>query len=91
MSEVSLVEDIVELINVYPNPSKDRFFIRLNESFEIIQPFRVDIYDAQGRSVIDLQVSEKNFEVDLSVQPNGLYFLKTSIRGKKMNVKLLKY
>lgn len=61
--------------NVYPNPNKGKFFIKLKEPKSKIQ---VDIYNVWGQKIYEpstllpLPTNEINF----SSQPEGVYFIK---------------
>ncbi len=69
-------ELVAEDISVYPNPSEDGMFVLSKE-------IEYEVYDMQGRTVID---KKKDSKVDLSAKANGVYIL----RFGSSSVKLVK-
>ncbi|MCC6515674.1 MAG: SBBP repeat-containing protein [Chitinophagales bacterium] len=72
---------------VYPNPSSNRFFIRLDNNYYDIQ---LKIYDINGKEVYAAEYDEGYLlEVELKEAP-GMYFLSVMTRNKQGLVKLIK-
>lgn len=59
---------------VSPNPSTGIFEITLEK---LSSPTHIEIYDCIGKLVKKEDITEKKTSIDLSAQPNGVYFLKT--------------
>ncbi|MDR1543625.1 MAG: T9SS type A sorting domain-containing protein [Prevotellaceae bacterium] len=55
---------------VFPNPSKDIFNIKTDENISEIQ-----VFDITGKNILQKNVIEKEFIINLSVFSNGVYFL----------------
>jgi hypothetical protein len=82
------IENLNNLIQVYPNPSSGRFKIESNNQ-EISS---IRIYDYMGSMVLNVSNLDRNdYSVDISNKKNGLYFIKIDFSGNKsITHKLLK-
>lgn len=71
------VNDISDLIKIYPNPSRDRFTIDMTY-FKWKGVARLDITDISGRNVYSkpLVPGVFNISVDMEKFPSGVYFAK---------------
>ncbi|GIV36400.1 MAG: hypothetical protein KatS3mg032_0779 [Cyclobacteriaceae bacterium] len=87
---MSLEEDISEAIIAYPNPSPNTFTIQLNKDIDLTKSLHVFIYDTSGRLIKSYEIDERKFMIDLNANPKGLYFLKTTVPNKNLNLKLQK-
>ncbi|GEM_PF-5148366 len=77
-------------ILVYPNPSRDIFTVEFDP--EMIGSSPVIITNTVGRVVQQLQpegAGDGRFQVNLSAQPNGIYFLKMPTPAGHQVVKLM--
>jgi len=73
---LSIGENILERISLYPNPASDRlFFNNVEGNFN-----KALLFDLKGRKVLDKTISgnEKNVVLDLSLLNTGLYILQLS-------------
>ncbi|HTL83011.1 MAG TPA: T9SS type A sorting domain-containing protein [Bacteroidia bacterium] len=61
-------------INVYPNPSADKFVLELNKNLG--RETEILVYDLLGNVIYDSELLSNNAELDLSGQNSGFYFLK---------------
>ena len=80
-----------EIIKVYPNPSNGIF--NLDMSFTEPQDVSVLIYDIMGRKVYDKTLRNVWIEInsiDLSNEPNGIYFATVLSKDKRLIRKLIK-
>lgn len=72
-----------EKFNIYPNPTNGIFTV----AAETATPFQIILYNILGKEVFRSE-SLRNFEIDLSSQPKGIYLLKiisdTSFQCKKV-------
>src|SRR6185312_14541077 len=67
-------------VTVYPNPSNGRFTVELNGKSNGIA--MVEVYNVLGEKVYGLEKSQLSFfnpqfNLDLTAQPAGIYFVKT--------------
>jgi len=75
--------DLENLISVYPNPSKGKINLTISQ-FEDLKMKGMEIYNTRGEKVyskeaVNFQInSSSNFQIDLSTQPNGIYFIHLS-------------
>jgi len=68
---------------VYPNPSNGCFHLDLGEG-----QWQVTVCDVTGRKVLESQM-EAHSILDLSNQPNGVYFLKAQQGGNELSAKIV--
>jgi len=73
-----------DLISVYPNPSNGKFTL----SSEITKG-EISIYNISGEKVYSSTVNRKQETVNLSSQPNGIYFLTIKTEQGTANKKLI--
>jgi hypothetical protein len=65
---------------LYPNPVKDKLYIKTNKSYEALKLF---IYDYVGRNLLYKEKKyKKEFEIDVSNISNGFYILKIILDDK---------
>jgi len=64
--------DICKNINTFPNPSGGVFSIKFDEA----TTFHLDIYNLVGEIVYQSKFNNPKNIIDISSQPNGIYFLK---------------
>lgn len=74
-------------IRLYPNPFKDKFKIY---STEYMKDIRIKIYNTKSQLVAKYEFEDfRQREIDLSRQPNGVYYCQIS-RGKSKNPLMIK-
>jgi hypothetical protein len=83
---MDLADNLTE-IRVFPNPSTDIFHVicpgdKANRSWSV--------QDVSGRTVLEGETTENRFELDLSLFPNGVYFLAIHSESFAQTVKLIK-
>ncbi|MCX6257371.1 MAG: peptide-N-glycosidase F-related protein [Bacteroidia bacterium] len=80
-----------DVITIYPDPSTGIF--NLDMSFNEPQDISVIIYDLMGRRIYDEIIHDvmiENHSIDLSGEPNGLYFARIFSKHKQLTRKLIK-
>ena len=78
-----------ELVDIYPNPT--RYYVNLEFSeMEDSEHIHFQLFDEQGRFVKEAEVKNKLTKVDLSKEPNGVYFLNINRNGKKSEWRIVK-
>jgi len=84
---VSVENDPVSAVKIYPNPSTGIFNINMSG---ISNPIEIKVTNSQGQLIYNAQLNGSQ-QLDLSGQPNGVYFLrlisKESVRLEKLVVK----
>ena len=65
--------DEPESIRVYPNPARDMAILEL--PLEKGYPNRLQLFDIQGRIIIDKTCTENKVQLDLRPVPTGIYNL----------------
>lgn len=70
LDETGIEESIIDNLNVYPNPAKDKIYINN------IKDNRFEFYDMLGNLCFSFQTNgRKNLEVDVTSLPAGMYIL----------------
>lgn len=77
--------------SVFPNPSTGAFRVEFNKEHLASSKLTIDVYNALGEKVnsASLNGTESYFDVDLSRQAKGLYFVKLSNDQKSVTQKLI--
>ena len=65
---------ILQNIDIYPNPTKDKITVNMDKQFSVITDIKVIDLQGKERVVID-DLSTRNKEVDVSNLDRGIYFL----------------
>ena len=84
-SEDELVEN--QLVEVFPNPAKDRINIRFNETptGEAV----VCLYDMTGRLIYSMNSADQALTIPTQHLPNGLYSLTLIINGEMVSNRII--
>jgi hypothetical protein len=61
------------LITVYPNPGNGTYHISMSYAFENLN---ISVYNVTGLLVLEEKVSGEKFDLDLSRETNGVYFIR---------------
>lgn len=72
---LSLSDNELEFFKMYPNPVKDKIYIEIKESFDVVN---IEILDISGKIIYAQHVDAMTTEIDLEFLNSGLYFLKIS-------------
>lgn len=71
---------------VYPNPSKDTF----NLSWNFTGTADISVYNYLGKTILSSSnIKENKYQIDLSNQSKGLYFIKINVDGKQATKKVI--
>ena len=71
---------------VYPNPSKDTF----NLSWNFVGNADISVYNYLGKTILSKNnIKENKYQIDLSNQSKGLYFIKINVDGKQAVKKVI--
>ncbi|MGZ3921349.1 MAG: T9SS type A sorting domain-containing protein, partial [Bacteroidia bacterium] len=73
-----------QALKVFPNPSNGVFNIEADSSVEI------ELFDAQGKSVLKTKVEAGTFSLNINEKASGLYFLKATSNGQTSTIRLIK-
>ena len=77
-------------VNIYPNPSKGQFTVRLNSSTS--EDVQVKLFDLNGRVVFNKKYkSDTNFEQRIHINDisSGMYFIEVKEGVKKTTKKII--
>jgi hypothetical protein len=79
-------EELLEHIELYPNPVREKLTIRLPYVVDYEQPVEVQIVTAQGRQMIaeSRANSEDGVEISTNGFTNGVYILKVRYQGRQV-------
>jgi len=81
--DISVNENELTGVKVYPNPAKDVLFIEFSEGAEAT---KIELTNLMGQSIISTEFNDNRFNLDLSNLPKGMYLVKFT-RGNKTAVK----
>ncbi len=83
----SISQNPINTIKVYPNPTKD--FLNINNgNFTAINNYQYVIINSSGATVFTDRVSAAQTVIDISIWPEGIYFLNIyDLTGKLIEVK----
>ena len=85
-SSLSLTEEGISELTLYPNPVFNILNIRSND---IINSYK--LYDVHGRLILNKNnISSKNFEIDVSNLDSDIYILNTYSESRQESFKILK-
>lgn len=78
------------LFNVFPNPTTGRFLLKLNEP-ENYPEMMLEIFNLMGERVRVLQLSgQQQYELDLTVEPHGMYLIRVLTATSTTTKRLIK-
>jgi hypothetical protein len=78
---------VKSFLSIYPNPSYGIFNIALPTVKDEVQ---VTIYNLSGQQIKTLFIKDQGI-IDLSKQPNGIYFVKVIHQHQVITKKIIKY
>ena len=85
---VARLNDLEQAVYVYPNPGSGSF--KLSMSF-LNAGMSMEVRDVFGKMIMDAKLNSLSTEIDLAVQPAGIYFLKVSdAKGNSVTKKIVK-
>ena len=86
--ETGMPEEITDGMILFPNPSEGKFYLKTKYSGS--EPIELQVMDLTGRIVYEKQLAiSERFEIDLSGQQKGMYFLRVKFGEKEINRKLI--
>ncbi|MDH7914032.1 FG-GAP-like repeat-containing protein [Winogradskyella sp. SYSU M77433] len=85
-STLSLSEEAIDDINLYPNPTSGKLFINSNKTYE-----KVLIYNTVGQKVKEIKFSKNESSIDMSSLKPGVYFLEVLGDISKQTFRIVKY
>ena len=91
-SIVTTTSDLIDNreINIFPNPSSGLFTITNKDDKRKLKNGSLEIYNVVSQKIFSLDnVSFDNLEVDLSNQPNGIYFVKIKTDKTSISKKII--
>jgi alpha-tubulin suppressor-like RCC1 family protein len=59
-------------LEVFPNPNSGKFILEHHHTF---QKSTLEIFNAMGEKISQIGINDQKTEIDLSNQPNGIYFI----------------
>jgi hypothetical protein len=75
---VSTTLNDLEELNLYPNPTTGVVTIKAKSGLQI------HVYNVIGELILDTELKTDTIELDLSIQPNGIYFIHVGSVTKKI-------
>jgi hypothetical protein len=84
-SLVGINENEKELFKLFPNPGKGIFELAANAT----QPYSIEIYNLLGVKVFETTASVSRIEIDITSQPDGIYFLRARTKEGVIEKKVI--
>ncbi len=78
-ASTAVLEIQAESLNVYPNPVTTNLTVKHIETIDELK-----IFDVQGKMCLYLSPKKENVDIDMSLFPAGIYFLRI-VSDKKVN------
>ena len=72
-------------INVYPNPTSGFFNLKMSQ----VEKVQIKIYNIFGVCIYEDIRTSSNFQIDLSAQLNGIYYVQLKSEQGTMNKKII--
>lgn len=63
-------------VSAYPNPSSGEFTVEINSDDEASANYHVIVFSTAGEQVLQKNILQDKFSLDLSKDPPGLYYMK---------------
>lgn len=82
-ADISVKENFLNNVSVYPNPAQDVLFIELGGEAELTD---IEIYSIGGQKLVKSSFNSNAYQINVSELQEGMYLLKLT-RGSKMAVK----
>ncbi len=82
---VSIDDHTLNNLTLYPNPVKDKLNIRSESNVETIEIFNIN-----GQMVLNQNIQNSNYSLDISSLKNGVYFVKAITANTSKTFKVVK-
>ncbi|GAB4130887.1 MAG: hypothetical protein OHK0045_04560 [Raineya sp.] len=89
-TQVTGLDELSQLVGIYPNPSKGLFNINLDKG--LVGKVDIQVYNALGSVVksYNYNTPDEVEAIDLQAMPKGLYIVRISNQGKQGTIKIVK-
>ena len=77
-----------DLIRVFPNPVDDQFTLDVS-AFDLKEEIQAELYAVNGQILIQKDLNSSQEAFDVSLLPQGVYFLKVNTAGKVYTKRLI--
>ncbi len=85
---LSTIDNIIDDISLYPNPSKESVYLQLGNIAFAEAEF--DIYDMAGRFITSQEINSTRTQIDLSHWSSGMYLIKLTIDNQTIVKQIIK-
>jgi uncharacterized repeat protein (TIGR01451 family) len=89
VSALAVNENKPGKLNVYPNPGTGKYVIELSDGSGN-SGFNIEVYNLIGELVLSTRSTSDHTSVDLSAQPDGIYFVKVNGSKRSFNQRIVK-
>jgi sugar lactone lactonase YvrE len=88
---VNELRSISSELRVYPNPSSAIFIVVPNQDLNLDwAKSQIEVYNIVGECIHRVTAASSNYQIDLSSQPDGVYFINFKIDNKQYMKKAIK-
>lgn len=85
--DIDEISPAYENISIVPNPAQNE--ISLGISYQIGKHYSLNVMDIQGRILLKQNIYQAETKVDVSLIPNGVYFLNINREGNTVSRKIV--
>src|SRR5690606_27397287 len=85
---LSIEEQVLAALKVYPNPTSDVLY--LSGDIEVLRDSNIVVYDINGKKIIETVFFQEDSAVDVSTLESGVYILTVSKNDAKQSYKFVK-
>ena len=75
-------------VNIYPNPSKGKFQLAVS-GWQLANKKEIKVFNISGEMIFSSELNEKDDAIDLSAQPDGIYFVSFASGEHSLGMKKL--
>jgi hypothetical protein len=90
VSTVGIAENNSESFTIYPNPSTGQFTFELGTAVDLTENRKLEVFNVLGEKVLETVITTSKFDVDLTTQKNGIYFVRIETNKGVLTKKLIK-
>jgi len=87
ITPVNYIKNNNNSFHVFPNPGYGVFSIDINDNHG---PIRATIFSTTGQLIEKISLNSKNKRIDISKEPDGIYFIQLEIREQIYIQKVIK-
>lgn len=76
-------------LSIYPNPGNGTYFVKLTEGVKNSET-TIKVYNLLGELIVNTKTNNNSCQIDLGLQPNGVYTIRLNNNNQSFNQRLIK-